>query len=177
MFAFIINKIIKRYGNAEIAALRNKNTIIFICIKLWLLLFRKRQWQVIYDWHYTLPNKIVIIIPKGFIFDGSSYPAIVWLLFSPTGLLLIPVILHDFCFQYNYLWAVQDDRVFKLKQGNGFLKWSVLIRNVGIKRNELPLIDHFTWLICVTFGWINWFAFQNKKEVGIFPKDYNFYEQ
>ena len=145
--------------------------------KLWRLLLRKRQWQLIEDWHYVLPNKREIIIPKGFIFDGSSYPAIVWFFFSPTGLLLIPVILHDFCFQYNYLWAVQDDRVFKFKQGSGFLKWSALIRKVGIERNELLLIDYLTWLMCITFGWINWFAFQKKKEVDIFPKDYNFNQQ
>ena len=142
-----------------------------IFAKLWRLLFRKRQWQLIEDWHYVLPNKREIIIPKGFVFDGSSYPAIVWLLYSPTGLLLIPVILHDFCFQYNYLWAVHDDRVFKFKQGYGFLKWSAFIRNVGIERNELLLIDYFTWLMCIIFGWINWFAFQKKEKIALFPED------
>lgn len=144
--------------------------------KLWKLLFRKRQWQLIDDWHYILPNKRVIIIPKGFVFDGSSYPAVVWLLFSPTGLLLIPVILHDFCFQYNYLWAVHGDRVYKYKEGSGFFKWSALIRNVGIERNELRLIDYLTWLICISFGPANWFSFQKKKEIELFPKDYHFYQ-
>lgn len=139
--------------------------------KLWRLLFRKRQWQLIEDWHYTLPNQRVIIIPKGFLFDGSSYPAIVWLFFSPTGLLLIPVILHDFCFQHNYLWALQDGRIIKFKQDSGFLKWSALIRNVGIERNELLLIDYFTWLMCITFGWINWIAFQKKEKVELIPEN------
>lgn len=137
--------------------------------KLWRLLVRKRQWQLIEDWHYTLPNQRVIIIPKGFVFDGSSYPAIVWLFYSPTGLLLIPVILHDLCFQYNYLWALQDDRVFKFKQGNGFFKWSALIRNVGIERNELLLIDYFTWLMCIVFGWVNWLTFQRKEKAPLQP--------
>jgi hypothetical protein len=137
--------------------------------KLWRLLVRKRQWQLIEDWHYTLPNQRVIIIPKGFVFDGSSYPAIVWLFYSPTGLVLIPVILHDFCFQYNYLWELQDDRVFKFKQGNGFFKWSALIRNVGIERNELLLIDYFTWLMCIVFGWVNWLTFQRKEKAPLQP--------
>ncbi|PKH87234.1 hypothetical protein CXF79_11130 [Colwellia sp. Bg11-28] len=140
--------------------------------KLWRLLVRKRQWQLIEDWHYTLPNQRVIIIPKGFVFDGSSYPAIVWLFYSPTGLLLIPVILHDFCFQYNYLWALQDDRVFKFKQGSGFFKWSALIRNVGIERNELLLIDYFTWLMCIVFGWVNWLTFQRKEKVPLLPSKF-----
>ena len=138
--------------------------------KLWRMLFRRRQWLLIEDWHYVLPNKRVIVIPKGFIFDGSSYPAIVWLFYSPTGLLLIPVILHDFCFQYNYLWAKKDDTIFKFKEGNGFFKWSALIRNVGIERNELILIDYFTWFICITFGWINWLEFQHKNKLALFPE-------
>jgi hypothetical protein len=137
--------------------------------KLWRLLFRKRQWQIVEDWHYKLPNKRVIIIPKGFVFDGSSFPALVWLFFSPTGLLLIPVILHDFCFTYNYLWMKQNGHVFKFKKGDGFFKWSALIRNVGIERNELLLIDYFMWLICISFGWVNWIVFQRKKLDEIVP--------
>ncbi|WP_159821188.1 DUF1353 domain-containing protein [Colwellia sp. 20A7] len=141
--------------------------------KLWRLLFRKRQWQLVEDWHYVLPNKRVIIIPKGFVFDGSSYPSLVWIFFSPTGLLLIPVILHDFCFTYDYLWAKQGDRVYKFKTGNGFYKWSALIRNVGIERNELLLIDYFMWLVCISFGWINWFTFQRKMSEELFPVNAN----
>lgn len=138
--------------------------------KLWRLLFRKRQWQIVEDWHYQLPNKRVIIIPKGFVFDGSSYPALVWWLFSPTGLLLIPVILHEFCFTYNYLWMKQNGHVFKFKKNNGFFKWSALIRQVGIERNELLLIDYFMWLICISFGWVNWIVFQRKKAKDIEPE-------
>ncbi|TWX48091.1 DUF1353 domain-containing protein [Colwellia hornerae] len=138
--------------------------------KLWRLLFKKRQWQLIEDWHYTLPNKRIVIIPKGFIFDGSSYPAIVWLFFSPTGLLLIPVILHDFCFQYNYLWAKQDDNIFKFKEGYGFFKWSTLIRKVGIERNELLLIDYFIWILSMAFGWVNWLTFQRKSKQTLLPE-------
>ena len=83
---------------------------------------------------------------------------------------MIPVILHDFCFQYNYLWAKKDDTVFKFKEGNGFLKWSALIRNVGIERNELILIDYFVWFISITFGWINWLTFQQKEKLALFPE-------
>lgn len=150
-------------------AIKTKKHSIFS--KLWQLLFRKRQWQLIEDWYYVLPNKKTIIIPKGFVFDGSSYPAIVWLLYSPTGLLLVPVIIHDFCFQYNYLWAKKDGETYKFKEGYGFLKWSALIRKVGIERNELLLIDYFTWLMCVTFGWFNWLVFQKKDKIELFPED------
>ncbi len=141
--------------------------------KLWRLIFNRRQWQVIEDWHYILPNNRQIIIPKGFVFDGSSYPAIIWFLFSPTGLLLIPVMLHDFCFRYNYFWATHNNKIYKLKIGNGFFRWSALIRDVGIARNELFIIDYALWLICISFGWINWLAFQKKDKKELKPEGFD----
>ena len=77
--------------------------------------------------------------------------------------------MHDFCFQYNYLWAVQGNQAFKFKQGNGFFKWSALIRQVGIQRNELRFIDYFTWLMGVCFGWINWLSFQRREKQELVP--------
>lgn len=138
-------------------------------IKLWKLIAKKRQWQLIDDWHYVLPNNRKIVIPKGFVFDGSSYPWIVWLFFSPTGLLLIPVILHDFCFKYDYLWAIHDDKIYKFKHHFGFLNWCALIRRVGIERNELQIIDYSVWLMTVMFGWITWFQNRRKVFPDIFP--------
>ena len=61
---------------------------------------------------------------------------------------------------------MQDDKVFKFKHGCGFFKWSV----VSIQRNELLLIDYLTWLICIAFGWINWFIPQKKEKQNYFPK-------
>lgn len=142
-----------------------------LLIKMWKLLARKRQWQIIEDWHYRLPNHRIIVIPKGFIFDGSSYPWIVWLFFSPTGLLLIPVIIHEFCFKYNYLWGLQDGMVFKFKENSGFLYWSQLIRKIGIERNELMFIDYFIWCLTILFGWVNWGLFRRKKSEDIYPKN------
>lgn len=139
--------------------------------KLWNLFLRKRQWQVTEDWHYVLPNKKIIIIPKGFIFDGSSYSPIVWLFFSPTGLLLIPVILHDFCFTYDYLWAKKGDSVYKFKPKFGFYNWCALIRKVGIERNELRIIDYFVWVLTMIFGWLNWIMCRRKTPSEIFPQN------
>ena len=61
-----------------------------------------RKWEVMEDWHYTY-GLYTILIPKGFIFDGASIPKIFRNLLSPTGILLIPGLLHDFGYRYNYL--------------------------------------------------------------------------
>ncbi|WP_286290160.1 DUF1353 domain-containing protein [Thalassotalea piscium] len=149
-------------------AIKTQKTNLFT--KIWLLLFRKRQWQLTENWHYQLPDNRELVFPKGFIFDGSSYPAVVWLFFSPTGLLLIPVIIHDFCFQYNYLWAVKDNKVYKYKPNAGFFNWCKLIRKVGIERNELYVIDYFTWLLTIIFGWPKWIMLRRHLSKDLKPR-------
>ncbi len=141
-----------------------------LLVKIWKLIVSKRQWQVIEDWQYRLPNKRLIIIPAGFTFDGSSYPRVIWLFFSTTGILIIPLIIHEFCFKYNYLWAIQDDKLFKFKKNYGFFNWCKLIRQIGIERNQLKAIDYLIWGISLTFGWINWLAFKYGKFEEIRPK-------
>ena len=68
-----------------------------------------RQWQLVEDWQYQLPDQQTIIIPKGFVFDGASIPRLLWGLLSPTGLLLIPGLIHDFGYRYDYLWRLRSD--------------------------------------------------------------------
>ena len=70
-----------------------------------------RKWEVMEDWHYTY-GLYTILIPKGFIFDGASIPKIFRNLLSPTGILLIPGLLHDFAYKYNYL--LYQDQQLKL---------------------------------------------------------------
>ena len=149
--------------------IKTKNSTFFI--KLCRLAGKNRQWQLLEDWYYVLPNKRTIIIPKGFIFDGSSYPWIIWLFFSPTGLLFIPAILHDFCFKYGYLWAVKGSNIYKLNPEYGFFKWCKLIRQVGIERNELMLVDYFVWSVSIIFGGYHWLANRKIIHDDLLPDD------
>lgn len=43
---------------------------------LWALLTSVRRWRLTEDWRYLLPvdNGVLIVIPKGFEFDGASIP-------------------------------------------------------------------------------------------------------
>lgn len=62
-----------------------------------------RLWRVVEDYILEIPNHPRITIPEGFIFDGASVPKIFRNLVSPTGILLIPGLVHDFGYRYNYL--------------------------------------------------------------------------
>lgn len=139
-------------------------------LKLWLLIARKRQWMLLEDWHYVLPNGRNIIIPQGFVFDGNSFPMAVWLFFSPTGLLLIPTIIHDFAFKYDYLWVSDSTNTSKYKAKAGFYFWCNLTRKIGIKRNELAFVDNFIWLLSVMFGRLLWNKYRSINFETVYPE-------
>ena len=136
--------------------------------RMWVLFSCRRKWQVNEDWFYTLPNNRKIMIPKGFIFDGSSYPAILWLLFSPTGFLLIPTLIHDFCFKHDYLLGVRKTgEKYKFQANKGFFYWNNLARQIGTTRNNLSAIDYFVWLVALVFGGLNWRAYRSERAQAI----------
>ena len=69
---------------------------------LFVWLFISRKWTVKKDWHFTL-NGMDLVIPKGFIFNGASIPKYFWSWVSPTGILLISGMIHDYGFKYGTL--------------------------------------------------------------------------
>lgn len=62
-----------------------------------------RKWEVVEDYYLEIPNHPTIVVPKGFWFDGASIPKIFRNILSPIGALLIPGLIHDFGYRYNYL--------------------------------------------------------------------------
>jgi len=72
-------------------------------VALWRWLTQVREWRVVEPWYFTLPDGTEIVIPAGFQFDGASVPAVFWSVLSPTGLLLIPGLIHDFYYKYGHL--------------------------------------------------------------------------
>lgn len=131
--------------------------------KLYQLLIAQRQWLVTQDWHYRLPNNQRIIIPKGFIFSGRSFPRLLWLFCSPTGLLLIPAILLDFSFKHDYLLCELNGKQIKFKEHSGFFYWCRFVRDVGRKQNQLYFIDSIVWLITLLLSWPTWLANRRDK--------------
>ena len=81
-----------------------------IFLRIWRWITSIRKWKLTEDWEFKLPyDEPVIIIPKGFVFDGASIPRPLWGILSPTGLLLIPGLIHDFAYRYDYLWALDSE--------------------------------------------------------------------
>ncbi len=135
--------------------IETKNQPIWVRIWRWITSIRK--WEIVEDWCYKLPDGPTVVIPKGFVFDGASIPRPLWFLLSPTGLLFIPGLIHDFAYRYDYLWAV--DRwgvVYKYKENAGQWYWDGVFRKVGTSVNGMALIDMIGWLTLLLGGWWSW---------------------
>ena len=127
-------------------------------IEAWLF-SGPRDWEIVEDWEFQLPgDRPTIIIPKGFVFNGASVPRLLWPLLSPTGLLLIPALIHDFSYDYRYLWQKDSDgNVSKYLEGAGNEEdWDALFEVVGKHVNDMPIVDWLAWLAVSLFGDPSW---------------------
>ena len=126
--------------------------------RLWRWVTTVRQWEVVENWEYSLPNGGPrIIIPKGFLFDGASIPRPLWGVLSPIGLLLIPGLIHDFAYRYDYLWAKEaDGTIYKYGKGRGQHFWDTIFKDVGKAVNGMAVIDTLGWATLSVAGWWAW---------------------
>ena len=130
-----------------------------------------RQWQVAENWAYKKGDK-TLVIPKGFIFDGASIPRVLWGVLSPTGLLLIPGLIHDFGYRYDYIWCVDANSktgFIKLHKCAGRKVWDKIFYEVGTKVDGIPLINALAWLALTTLGGIAWKKNRAKNADEIYP--------
>ncbi len=97
-----------------------------------------RKWEVMEDWQY----KNAFFTPKGFIFDGASVPRFLWWFLSPTGLLLIPSLVHDNGYKYGGTWPRKH--------------WDDLFRVVTKEVTGTTIIPWIAWAAVRLGGWKAW---------------------
>ena len=139
--------------------------------RLWRWVTTVRQWEVMENWEYSLPNGGPrIIIPKGFLFDGASIPRPLWGVLSPIGLLLIPGLIHDFGYRYDYLWAREvDGTLYKYGKGRGQHFWDTIFKDVGKAVNGMVIIDSMGWATLSVAGWWAWRNNRKKDSPELLP--------
>lgn len=125
-------------------------------------LFYTRKWQMVEDWYFVLFNGETILIPKGFQFDGTSIPKPFRFLLSPTGILFIPGIIHDYAYIHNRLVGAtfrEDGKriLFPYQSGAGKMCWDYLFKQIGHQVCKLYVIPYITWLTLVLFGFFAWY--------------------
>ena len=143
-----------------------------LLLRIWALLTTVRKWEVVKDWRMMLPNGVIIVIPKGFIFDGASVPKPLWFLLSPVGLLLVAGLVHDFAYRYGYLWqaGAEAQTYTKYVHGGGkHYDWDELFLGINLEVNGMIITDHIASLLLAMFGSIAWEKNRNLKSPEISP--------
>jgi len=151
--------------------IKTKNYPFLMRTFLWLT--SVRQWEIVEDWAFCLPNGKTIVIPKGFVFDGASIPRPFWLVLPPTGLLLIPALVHDFAYSYDYLWLLEreegEKKYTKYKLDSGRYYWDLLFRDIGENLNGMVFIDRIAWFFLYALGRISWNKSRRLQKIDIYP--------
>lgn len=141
-----------------------------LLVRFWIWLTTGQKWEIVEDWHFTLPDGTKIIIPKGFIFDGASIPRPFWSLISPTDLLLIPSLIHDFAYRYDYLWThSRSGELIKYKLFTGRRHWDRVFRQVIIDTTGMKLVAWVSWLVLRVTGWYAWIKNRRLDADDIYP--------
>ena len=148
--------------------IRTKNRFFFMRILVWI--YDVREWELAANWEYELSSGDRIILPKGFRFDGASIPRPLWALLNPSGLLLIPGLIHDYGYRYQQLWKVDRaaSTVSPYKEEQKKTYWDRLFLDVGKQVNGTRIINLAAFLAVYLFGYGAW-RNNRKKNKTAFP--------
>ena len=119
---------------------------------VWLWLMGTRQWEVAKDFHYTL-NGEDMVIPKGFQFDGASIPKFLHTWLSPTGVLLMGGLIHDYGYKYQTLLKKGKKTTIGIKDQ----KWmDQTFRDINIEQNGFHLLNYLAYWALRIGGFVAW---------------------
>jgi hypothetical protein len=118
---------------------------------IWIWLWASRQWQISEDWHFKIHGSSYVIT-KGFIFDGASIPKYFWNYLSPVGVLLMPGLIHDWVYKYQYLKCSDGTQTKTLSQKD----CDIMFRDLAIEINGFVVINHIAYYALRAFGWMAW---------------------
>jgi hypothetical protein len=118
----------------------------------------RRRWELMEDWSYDFETQgQLIIIPKGFEFDGVSIPKCLHWFLSPTGVLFIPGLIHDFAYRYGYIWVIDEHgKVQKYQEGSSRHFWDTTFEELGLEVNKMVFLNRFARVVLWSFGWCSW---------------------
>jgi len=130
-------------------AIPTKGKGFWTAIRIWL--FTTREWVVVQDWIFTLDGRNYKI-PKGFQFDGASVPKFMRMWLSPTGILLIGGLVHDYGYKHGTLLMVGDHEIGQKDQ-----KWmDQLFLDVCVAVNGFSTLNYIAYCMLRCFGFIAW---------------------
>lgn len=119
---------------------------------IWMWITGVRTWEISKDWHFSV-NGENYVIPKGFVFDGASVPKFLASWLSPTGVLLIGGLVHDYAYKYTVLLKKDKKSTSEPMTQN---EADQLFRDINIEQNGFHLLNNLAYWALVIGGFVAW---------------------
>lgn len=123
---------------------------------IWMWLTGTRHWVVAEDFEFTIKGDIYII-PKGFQFDGASIPKFLHTWLSPTGVLLMGGLIHDYAYKYATLKKKGKGTMGTLDQRQA----DVIFRDINIEINGFKFLNYLAYWALRIGGFVAWNGHRN----------------
>ena len=128
---------------------------------IWMWLMGTRQWVVAKDFHYTIYGEDYVI-PKGFQFDGASIPKFLHTWLSPTGVLLMGGLIHDYGYKYETLLRKGKKTTIGIKDQ----KWmDQTFRDINIEQNGFHLLNYLAYWALRLGGFVAWNGHRKRGDI------------
>ena len=119
---------------------------------IWMWLLGVRQWEITKDFQFSL-GKDQFVIPAGFQFDGASVPKFLSAWLSPTGVLLIGGLVHDYAYKYQTLLKKgKKSSLGKITQKRA----DEIFRDINIEQNGFVLLNKLAYWALRLGGFVAW---------------------
>tara|TARA_B100000085_G_scaffold166270_1_gene151261 strand:+ start:1587 stop:2186 length:600 start_codon:yes stop_codon:yes gene_type:complete len=119
---------------------------------IWMWLTGTRHWVVANDWEYKL-GETWYVIPAGFQFDGASIPKFLHTWLSPTGVLLMGGLVHDYAYKYATLLESDKDETMGIITQK---KADQIFRDINIEQNGFHFLNYLAYWALRLGGWVAW---------------------
>ena len=118
---------------------------------VWLWIASSRNWTIAKDFHFTLGG-VQYVIPKGFQFDGASIPKFLHTWLSPTGVLLMGGLVHDYAYKYAGLKIKGKKELHELDQKES----DIIFRDINIENNGFKFLNYLAYWGLRIGGFVAW---------------------
>lgn len=119
---------------------------------IWMWITGVRTWEIAKDWHFSVDSQDYVI-PKGFVFDGASVPKFLASWLSPTGVLLVGGLVHDYAYKYTVLLKKGKKSTSEQMTQN---EADQLFRDINIEQNGFHLLNNLAYWALVIGGFVAW---------------------
>ena len=118
---------------------------------IWMWLTGTRKWIVAKDFVFEI-DAVQYVIPKGFEFDGASIPKFLHTWLSPTGVLLMGGLVHDYAYKYETLKRKDKGTWGKMTQKEA----DKFFLDINIEQNGFHFLNYLAYWALRVGGFVAW---------------------